>query len=415
MPQTKRFVAAHGVKFMSFYDSVAVCCPARSALLTGRYAHSTGVYANDPPFGGAPTFHNRGDDRSTLPVWLHGAGYRTGLFGKYLNGYAGRFVPLGWDKFITSSRYWGGIGYVQGVKTDFPQTTYMPAYLGQKTAKFIRSTPRGVPLFAYYAPFAPHGHPNPQPRYAHMRVCWACHGWPTPDFDERDVSDKPAFERRPPFSPSEVQAIHRFRTLQLQTLQSVDVAVGRIVRALRDTGRLHNTVFVFTSDNGVMWGSHRWPGPAKSNPYKRASRMPLVIRYDRLGTTPRVERRLVSNIDIAPTLAALAGAPVPTPVDGVSFAPILRDRHKSWSQTLLIEHIKRPSAPTGRGPTYCGVRTDAYLFLHHSTGSEELYDERRDPFELKNIAGKARIAAVEGRLRRETRRLCSPPPPGFRF
>lgn len=415
MPRTKRLLAAHGVRFTSLYDSVSLCCPARATLLTGRYAHSTSVYANAPPSGGAATFRSRHDDRETLAVWLHRAGYRTALFGKYLNGYQGGYVPPGWDEFTTSSRYWGGVGYVQGVKKEFLPTTYMPTFLGAKTIQFIRSAPRGGPLFAYYAPFAPHGRPTPEPRYARMPVCWSCHGWPTPDFDEHDLSDKPPYEQRPPFTRAEQKAVHHFRKLQIRTLQSVDVMVDRIVAALRDTGRLRNTIVVFMSDNGVMWGSHRWPASAKSNPYKDASRVPLIIRYDRLGTAPRLEPRLVGNVDIAPTLAALAGVHAPQSVEGVSFARILRDPSRLWSRTLLIEHAFRTNTPTGRGPSYCGVRTDRYLFVRYATRLEELYDERLDPFELRNIAGRPSAAPVQNQLRHTTRRLCTPLPPGFTF
>jgi N-acetylglucosamine-6-sulfatase len=414
MPRTERLLAAHGVKFTSFYDSVALCCPARAALLTGRYAHSTSIYANAPPEGGSFTFRHRHDDLETLPVWLHRAGYRTGLFGKYLNGYKGGFVPPGWDTFATSARYWGGPGYVQGVKTDYPLTTYMPDFMGTRAAQFIRSVPRSQPLFAYYAPYAPHAHPSPEPRFASLHVCWHCHGWPTPDFNERGVNDKLPFERRPRLTPPQRIAVHRFRTAQMRTLKSVDLKVGRIVAALSDTGRLHNTIIVFTSDNGVMWGSHRWSATAKRNPYRRASRMPLIVRYDALGTAPRIESRLVGNVDIAPTLADLAGVPTPAAVDGTSFAPILRDPSHPWARTLLLENFTRVENP-GRVPTYCGVRTDRFLFVHYGKGLEELYDERRDPFELHNIAGKPAAGQTQAGLRRTTSRLCVPRPPGFTF
>ena len=415
MPRTERLLAAHGVKFTSFYDSVALCCPARAALLTGRYAHSTLVYGNAPPQGGSFTFRHRGDDAETLAVWLHRAGYRTGLFGKYLNGYKGGFVPPGWDTFTTSARYWGGPGYEQGAPKHYPFTTYMPNYMGTRAAHFIRSTPRNQPLFAYYAPYAPHAHPSPEPRYAHVHVCWKCHGWPTPDFNEKDVSDKPPFARRPLLTRPERTAVHRFRTAQIRTLLSVDVKVGRIVAALRDTGRLHDTVIVFMSDNGVMWGSHRLAPTSKRNPYRKASRMPLIIRYDRLGTAPRIESRLVGNVDIAPTLAALAGAPTPASVEGVSFAPLLRTASHRWARTLLLENFTRHAVPGGRSPSYCGVRTNRFLFVHYAEGIEELYNERRDPLELHNIAGIPSAAAHQNQLRRTTRRLCTPPPPGFRF
>jgi len=414
MPRTQRLLAAHGVKFTSYYDSVSLCCPARAALLTGRYAHSTLVYTNKPPFGGSFTFRNRGDDAQTLAVWLHTAGYHTGLFGKYLNGYRGGFVPPGWDMFTTSARYWGGPGYEQGREKHYPLTTYMPDYMGTRTARFIRSTPRNRPVFAYYAPYAPHANPSPEPRFAKLHVCWRCHGWPTPDFNEVNVSDKPAFARLPLLTRPQRTLVRHFRTRQIRTLQSVDLKVGRIVAALKATGRLHNSIIVFMSDNGVMWGSHRFSASSKRNPYRRASRMPLIIRADLLGDEPRVERRLVGNVDIAPTLADLAGAAVPASVEGHSFAPILRDVSRHWARTLLIENFTR-TPMDGRPPSYCGVRTGGFLFVHYAGGTEELYDERHDPYELRNLARSPENAAVEDHLRRETQRLCTPPPPGFTF
>jgi arylsulfatase A-like enzyme len=219
--------------------------------------------------------------------------------------------------------------------------------------------------------------------------------------------------RRPPLSRPEKTLIRHFRTRQIRTLQSVDLKVGRIVAALKDTGRLRNTVIVFMSDNGVMWGSHRLSPTGKRNPYRKASRMPLIVRYDRLGGEPRVERRLVGNVDIAPTLAGLAGVAVPASVEGHSFARILRDPSRHWARTLLLENFARTAI--ARDPTYCGVRTDGSLFVHYAGGAEELYDERRDPYELHNIAGAPGAAAAQARLRRETRRLCTPPPPGFSF
>jgi N-acetylglucosamine-6-sulfatase len=414
MPKTRKLLAARGVKFTSFYDSVALCCPARAALLTGRYAHSTHVYGNAPPLGGAVTFRHRGDDAQTLAVWLHRAGYRTGLFGKYLNGYRGGYVPPGWDTFTTSARYWGGPGYEQGRAKHYRFTTYMPDYMGTRTARFIRSTPPGQPLFAYYAPYAPHAHPSPEPRFGSRRVCWRCHGWPAPDFDEQNVTDKPAFVRRPPLTRPERTAVRRFRTAQIRTLMSVDMKVGRIVAALKATGRLHTTIIVFLSDNGVMWGSHRLSPTSKRNPYRRASRMPLIVRYDALGGEPRTEPRLAGNVDIAPTLAELAGVPVPASVEGVSFAPILRDPARPWKRRLLLENYTRTQVE-GRVPSYCGVRTRDYLFVRYDSGAEELYDERRDPFELHNISGAPAAADIQGRLRETTRRLCTPRPPGFTF
>jgi hypothetical protein len=101
-------------------------------------------------------------------------------------------------------------------------------------------------------------------------------------------------------------------------------------------------------------------------------------------------------------------------VEGTSFAPILRDPSHPWARTLLLENVTRRAVP-GRVPSYCGVRTDRFMFVRYAEGVEELYNERHDPFELHNIAGKPRAAETEAQLRQTTNRLCRPRPPGFTF
>src|SRR5207247_583450 len=107
-----------------------------------------------------------------------------------------------------------------------------------------------------------------------------------------------------------------------QTLVEVDRSVGQIVQALKDTGRLHNTMIVLTSDNGLGWGEHRWSG--KKDAYEESIRVPMVVRYDRMGMAQRTDDHLVLNIDLAPTFAKVGGANAP-PTDGQSFLPLLRD------------------------------------------------------------------------------------------
>src|SRR6185295_15091672 len=88
MPIVRQTLAKHGVTFTNAYVSNPVCCPSRATILTGLYSHSTGVYTNDLD-GGFAKF----DDSSTIATWLQAAGYHTGLFGKYLNGYESEYTP----------------------------------------------------------------------------------------------------------------------------------------------------------------------------------------------------------------------------------------------------------------------------------------------------------------------------------
>src|SRR5262249_47899011 len=150
---------------------------------------------------------------------------------------------------------------------------------------FIRQTPG--PLFLYLAPYAPHGPATPAPgdetRFSAM----------SPDrpqsYNEADVSDKPAWVRALPRLTPDVQAsTDAMRLNRYRSLLAVDRMVGQVVQAMTDTGRLHDTMFLFMSDNGLCWGEHRWTN-RKEAAYEESIRIPFVVRYDPDVTVPRVD------------------------------------------------------------------------------------------------------------------------------
>src|SRR4029450_13169492 len=98
MPWVTSELRNSGVTFTNGHVTTALCCPSRTSILTGQYAHRTGVHDNNPPDGGAEVF----DDGSTIATWLKAAGYRTGFIGKYLNGYnnLSPYIPPGWDEWF---------------------------------------------------------------------------------------------------------------------------------------------------------------------------------------------------------------------------------------------------------------------------------------------------------------------------
>ena len=144
--------------------------------------------------------------------------------------------------------------------------------------------------------------------------------------------------------------IDGLRRKQHETLRSVDVQIGRLLDALEETGRLHDTLIVFTSDNGLLWGEHRWM--KKEVPYDEALRVPMVVRFDRAEIEPRSDDHLVVNVDIAPDDRLDRVGAVPRHrrhESGIA----ARRRRRPWRQDFLIEHME------GRNPvpSYCGVRT----------------------------------------------------------
>ena len=409
MPTVRRLLGDHGVTFTNAFVTTSLCCPSRASMLTGTYVHTNGVWANGPPYGGFHAFHS---DHSTIATWLRAAGYRTGLFGKYLNKYENtRYVPPGWDRWVA----WDGgrcncnFYHNYWLNTDGKLTwygtgpkNYSTDVLADDVVSFIKGS--DSPMFVYFAPYAPHLPSTPADKDKQ-----AFQGLPPshpPNYNEADVSDKPAWVRHlPTIDPARNLRLERARILALDSLQAVDRAVGRIVQTFAQEGRLRNTVFVFTSDNGYAWGEHRWTG--KNNPYEEVIRVPLVIRYDALPDVPREDAHVVANIDLAPTFADLAHATPTSKVDGRSMVPLLRQQNVPWRKDLLIEQPR-----IGRVPSFCAVQTSRHEFIAYPSKETELYDLQTDPYELINVASKRRYARLIRHFEKRLRQLCNPPPPG---
>ena len=405
MPAVRRHLAGRGVTFTNAFVSNSLCCPSRATLLTGNYSHTTRVWHNVPPIGGFQRFR----DRSTLATWLDRAGYHTGLFGKYLNGYPGRYIPPGWDKWVAFARSDDRLdlyhNYVLNIDGRFERFGSRPAaystnVLGAEAVRYILGTEG--PLFVYFAPYAPHRPMIPAAEDRHRFSELPPHR--PPSYDERDVSDKPKWIRRVP-RLSETEKIHldRARRRAGASLLSVDRAVEAILQALEATGRLENSLIIFTSDNGTLWGEHRYV--QKANPYEESTRVPFILRYDPVVDRPRTEERLVGNIDVAPTIAEVTGARKPK-VDGRSLVPLLRDPATEWRRDFLLEHAHLPGFP----PSSCGLRSERYSYVRYNTGEEELYDLRRDPYQLTNLARDPRRRQSLGTFRSRLAELCDPPP-----
>jgi arylsulfatase A-like enzyme len=411
MPAVRKLLARHGITFENAFVSNSLCCPSRTTLLTGRYSHTTGVWSNRPPFGSWSAFRALGAERRTIAVALQRAGYRTGYVGKYLNAYTGTTVPPGWDDWRAFSWGWGYFDYTLNVNGALVRHGHAPRdystdVLGKMAARFIRGNrASGRPFFLVFAPAAPHNPVIPAPRHAEVDLDLG--PFEPPSVDE-DLSDKPAYMRRSPQTAGERHRLFRLR--QYRTLLAVDDAIARLIKALRATRQLRNTLVIFTSDNGVEWGEHGFPAARKSVPHEGSIRVPLIVRFGRVSRTARTETRLVTNADIAPTVAALAGVSVKS--EGRSLVPLLRGLDPPWRRGFLVENLGGETA-SAHIPTYCGIRTERTLYVVYRTGERELYDLDADPYELENRAGQARFRKMEQALLRQIRRICFPLPPGF--
>lgn len=403
MPALQAQLVRRGRLFTDAMVPTSLCCPSRATILTGLYAHDTGVWGNHPPLGAWPRVVQQGLEDRTIAVALDDRGYETALLGKYFNGFSGGaptdFVPSGWDHFL-AFRTPGHSGTyfdfrLSGSQHFYGARAYSTDVLARRADAIIQATPAQTPLFMYLATFAPHAPFTPPRRYAarkgerkalagRVRV--------------RDRRGKPTWLRnQKPVSAEAMQEVHDG---QDRSLRAVDDAVADVLRSLRRTHRLHNTLFLFMSDNGLMRGEHGITG--KHVPYDPATRIPMVVRWDGHVAPGTTDDRLALNVDVAATLSAAAGFDMDT--DGLDL--LGSARRGGFPMEAIGKHA------TGR-PAYCGWRTHRYLFVHYAGGEEELYDYRLDPRERVNRATDPEYRDVRRNLRRDARRGCDPVPPGF--
>jgi arylsulfatase A-like enzyme len=440
MTHTRAAIGGQGVRFTDYRASFPLCCPARSTMLTGQYAHNHHVLGNKPPRGG----YARLDKQHTLPVALRQHGYVSSHMGKYLNGYEHkpfRNIPPGWANWhglVRTYRMYGfqlndnGVVHTYGQLFHPNKRLYQTNVLRRLATRFIRGREHASsPFYLSVAFLAPHAEiyngfshaPRPDPsdvgRLAHKPLPR------DPAFDETDMRDKPLWLRRQlggahqALSHSRIAAItSRFRRRQ-ETLLSVDRAVEAIVDTLRDTGQLRGTYIIFTSDNGFMEGQHRIQS-GKVVGYEPSTALPLLVRGPGIPAG-RVSREPVVDVDLAPTILDMTNSPHHGwTIDGRSMLPFAQHpRRARTSRPRLMEvgpqdsrrgDLDQDGARVRRSerlrlPRYGGVATSRYRYIRYFSGQEELYDLVRDPFEVSNRAHDSRYLRTRRFLRREWRRL----------
>jgi N-acetylglucosamine-6-sulfatase len=415
MPKVQNLLVDHGVQFNQGFVVNSLCCPSRTSILTGNYSHTTGIWRDNPPFGGYESFSRNGDEQSTLATWLHADGYHTALFGKYLNGYedyaAAGVIPPGWDSWNAFDRanYYDYRAFVNNRFKEFGKRPrdYSTEVIGNEASDYIQKTKS--PFFMYFAPYAPHRPAIPARRndntFRNLKP------YRSPSYNEGNVTDKPEWFQKhvKRLGAKRQEAVQNFRRRQYQTLISADNAVGKIVDSLSKAGELDNTIIFFLSDNGIMWGDHRWTG--KKVAYEGSIRVPYVVRYDPLTSHGSVDQtHMVLNIDIAPTIVQLAGAKAPQ-MDGQSLVPLLDGTADTWRHDFLIEHLSKNKAQLP--PTYCAVRSEDFLYVYYADGEEELYNLNQDPDELRNRIDDPNFDIERTQMRSRLKELCNPHPPGL--
>ena len=375
-------LAAQGVRFSHAFVTTPICAASRASILTGLWERAHGY-----TFGQAPI----GTDLmgETYPYLLRRAGYRTGFVGKLgLRVIEGGAQEM-FDVFRPSAQpYRKEAEHLTDINTD-------------RAIEFIEGCSADQPFCLSLSYWAPHAEDQNPDQYV-----WpaSCDGM----YDDVDIpvpatSDPAFFAGLPEFLRESLNRERwhwRFDTPEkgqrmvkgyYRMISAVDSALGRLRRALDERGLADDTIVILIGDNGYFLGERGYAG--KWSMHDLSTRVPLVVhdpRPDALRGATLDEFTL--NVDLAPTLLALAGVPVPERMQGRSLAPLLRgDAPHDWRTEVFTEHLW----DYDRIPRTEALRTQRWKYIRYLDHPEyeELYDLERDPHEELNLADDPRHAA----------------------
>lgn len=415
-----RSLERRGTRFSKYVVSDSLCCPSRTSIFTGNYPHTTGVFNNTGKDGGIEAFTHGGNEKATFAIALQAAGYRTGLLGKYINGYdpKRRGIPRGWDSWAVTNEGYAEYNYalnVQG-KPVFHRRAprdYLTTVLRRQALAFLdkaRTNPR--PFMLEVSTFAPHSPATPAPvdRKKLVRV----RAPRDASFDARNKHAPRWLATRQPLSARQLRKIDVLYRRRARSVLAVDRTLAALEQKLTVLGALKNTYVVFSSDNGFHTGQHRLT-PGKLTPFDSDIRVPLVVAGPSIRAGATIDR-ITQNVDLCPTFEDWAGA-ARGKTDGRSLARLLEHRPepRPWRRAALIEHNgddldpidpDEQSAASGRPITYKALRTAKETYVEYRDGERELYEDARDPLQRDNVIGTASRAKI-ARLHAELARLAA--------
>ena len=391
-----------GATFSNYFVTDSLCCPSRTATLTGQYAHNNGVFTNTGTDGGYATFQAHNDVTHTFGVALQKVGYRTGFMGKYLNGYLPTDpVPQGWNTWDVAGNGYPEFNYdlnENGAVKHYAHqpVDYLTDVLSGKAQGFIdQATTDHRPFMLEVATFAPHAPSTPAPRDADLFPTLKA---PRTAAYDRLPTDPPSWLKgRAPLTLAQQQMINQKFRLRARSVVAVDEMIGRLTEELKAKGLAGNTDIVFSSDNGFHMGEYRLL-PGKQTAFDTDIHVPLIISGPDTRPNSTITE-LASNIDLNPTFLQLGKALVdPHQTDGLSLVPLLAGQHPaSWPTAVLVEHHgpnDSPSDPDRQTkaaadpPSYEAIRTATFTYVtYRGSKDREYYDLRHDPAELHNLAG----------------------------
>ena len=386
-------IGKEGALFRNAFATTPLCSPSRASFLTGQYANTHGITDNV--------------DRSaashklvTFPLLLQRNGYETAFIGKWHMGNDDTARP-GFDRWVS---FKGQGTYLDpDINEDgkaIKPSGYITDILNGYAVDFIKRK-HEKPFLLYLAHKAIHPEVTQNndgsvnlgdaerfiPAERHARL-----------YEGAKIPHRPNYGKPPAGKPALQRKIGDLPILGIETatrdnsilgrqrsIAAIDEGVGQILKSLKTTGELENTIIVFAGDNGYFYGEHGL-SVERRLAYEESIRIPLLVRYPKAVSQGAVRDELALNIDLAPTLLELADVTAPASMQGRSLVPLLKGMHPPWRDSFLIEYYSDKVFPRILKMGYKAVRNERWKYIHYLEleGMDELYDLKSDPFELKN-------------------------------
>lgn len=381
-------LASEGVLFRNHFANSPVCCPARAIILTGKYAHTNGMVAND--------LRLRESETSMAELFAE-AGYRTGFIGKWhLDGGPRQpgWIPPGarrqgfefWAANQVSHRHFD-THYFRDDPEPIPIKTFEAEIWADIAIDFLRQGQDDARPFFLTVQMGPPHDPYLAPE-EYMAMYDPEDITLRPNFDG-DTSDRDLEPTPYPATPGrkEIAAYYAMVT-------AVDDQVGRIMAELDHLGQRDNTLVIVSSDHGDMLGSHG--ARLKRKPWEESIRVPGIVSHPRGGVGLETDA-LFSHVDIAPTLLSLCGLE-PTPqMQGSDLSSVVLGESDSGPEAAYFQ-IFGPFLAGGVQHGWRGIRTARHMYARTENEPWVLYDLEADPYELDNLADDPQSTAVQGEM-----------------
>lgn len=397
MDKVNQRLRKNGILFTNAFITTPICCPSRASLHSGGFLpQNTQVLTNNLENGGVMRYK----DGNTLATKLQAAGYRTALIGKYLNQYDNKMaptVPPGWTKFIglKDDSNWNNFSVIVGSSTtatttgtQVQVTQYMTDYLKNEALAFIDSS-SSTPFALFITPKAPHAPATPASGDQNLFNNFTNNA---PSVGENNLNDKPQWVK----DSADYADANPFARDQLRSLQAVDRLVDAVFQRVNLYNLVPQTHFVYTSDNGFLWGEHGIQRKAKA--YEESIRVPLIVRSPDIPVKPATSTLDVAvNLDLGRTVLSWAG--IVTTTDGFDLRPILQGTQatSTWprEQGIIFQHYGQESTERYNPPLWVAWRTKFYKLVEYpTTGEKEFYDLVSDPYEMVSKHNNAGFAAI---------------------